>query len=93
VAAQQGAGAEEDEVRGAAQLDHVEQQYGPLDHRADAEGDGAGQYEGADLVADDGGQRGAPAVRQGAADHEQHARAGDEDDERGGERERQRVRG
>ncbi|MEV4469695.1 hypothetical protein [Nonomuraea sp. NPDC049504] len=59
----------------------------PWDHGADAEGDGEDEGVAAQEVAQDGGERGAAAVGEGAAENEQDARAGyrDHDEGRRGE--------
>jgi hypothetical protein len=80
--------AEADEVRGPRELHHGENLRGPLHYRADAERDGDDLHVQADLVANHGEQRRSPPDGQGAADGEQHARAGngDQDGHHGGER-------
>jgi hypothetical protein len=75
-----GLDAEEDDVGGAEELDDREGHDRLLEQRAEAEGDQHRDHDGAEDVADDAQEPADPAERERAADREEHARPGDDDE-------------
>src|SRR5215475_4135518 len=82
---------EEDQVRGAGQLDHREHRDGPLDDRPDPEGNGHHLDVHTERVADDGGERTPAPEHEGSTDYEQYAGPGYRDQRERRERKREQM--
>jgi hypothetical protein len=85
--------AEEHQVERARDLDGGEERERLLNDHSDPEGDGSGDHEGPGRVARDAQQAADPAEGERPADHEEHARSGDEHEAECGEREREDIAG
>ena len=83
--------AEEDQVERAGQLDEEEHFGGTLQQRAEPDRHARGHHVVAHGVPGRGCERGAAPVRKRAADHEQHSRTWDDDDDERREREADQV--
>ena len=79
--------AEVDEVRSAQELEHVEDRDRLLHDHSQPEGDQDHDRQQAEGVAGDARERDAATVGERAADHEDHAGAGDDDEDEGREAE------
>ena len=83
--------AEEDQVRRSDDLDDREHHDGLRDERPDAERDRGDGGQHPERVAEHAEQAAAAAERDGAAEHEQHARAGKDDEQHRRESEGEQV--
>jgi len=88
-----GADAEPYQIQAASQFDDREHQRGPFHQRANAQSHADGHHLDPHRVAYHRGERRAAAVSESTPDHEEHARAGDHDENEGCYGEREQLAG